>query len=126
MDNLSDLFREQGYAKAFPKGVLDLISTRARAWVLPVNVHRSNVMWYNPTKLREWGVSAPKTWPEFLSTCAALKAKGLAAPLALNMYLTTFRANQFSKGAAIASVLLIMVAAIIVPYLSSQLRGARR
>ncbi len=45
---------------------------------------------------------------------------------ALNMYLATFRANQFSKGAAIASVLLLLVASIIVPYLSSQLRGAKR
>jgi glucose/mannose transport system permease protein len=45
---------------------------------------------------------------------------------ALLMYLTTFRANQFSKGAAIASVLLVLVALIIVPYLSSQLRSAKR
>ncbi|PNY81205.1 carbohydrate ABC transporter permease [Deinococcus koreensis] len=41
---------------------------------------------------------------------------------ALNMYLTSFRQNQFSLGAAIGTVLLILVAFIIVPYLVSQFR----
>jgi glucose/mannose transport system permease protein len=45
---------------------------------------------------------------------------------ALLMYLTAFRANQFAKGAAIAMVLLVMVAAVIVPYLWSSLRGEVR
>jgi len=45
---------------------------------------------------------------------------------ALLMYLTAFRANQFSKGAAIAMVLLIMVTAVIVPYLWTSLRGETR
>lgn len=42
---------------------------------------------------------------------------------ALLMYLRSFRANQFADGAAIAVILLILVAAVIVPYLWSQLRG---
>jgi glucose/mannose transport system permease protein len=41
---------------------------------------------------------------------------------ALLMYLTAFRANQFAKGAAIAMVLLVMVAAVIIPYLWTSLR----
>lgn len=45
---------------------------------------------------------------------------------ALLMYLTAFRANNFAKGAAIAMVLLVMVAAVIVPYLWTSLRGETR
>jgi glucose/mannose transport system permease protein len=41
---------------------------------------------------------------------------------ALLMYITTFRGNQFAKGAAIGVILLLMVALIILPYLTSQLR----
>jgi glucose/mannose transport system permease protein len=41
---------------------------------------------------------------------------------ALLMFITAFRGNQFAKGAAIAVVLLLLVAAVIVPYLASQLR----
>jgi glucose/mannose transport system permease protein len=41
---------------------------------------------------------------------------------ALLMYITTFRGNQFAKGAAIGTILLLLVALIVVPYLRSQLR----
>ncbi|GGR97633.1 carbohydrate ABC transporter permease [Deinococcus sedimenti] len=41
---------------------------------------------------------------------------------ALNMYLTSFRQNQFALGAAIGTILLILVAFVIVPYLASQFR----
>ncbi len=45
---------------------------------------------------------------------------------ALLMYLRSFRANQFAEGAAIAVVLLVMVAAVIIPYLYTSLRGEVR
>jgi glucose/mannose transport system permease protein len=45
---------------------------------------------------------------------------------ALLMYITTFRGNQFAKGAAIGVILLLMVAVIILPYLTSQLRKGDR
>lgn len=41
---------------------------------------------------------------------------------ALNMYLTSFRQNQFAMGAAIGTILLILVAFVIVPYLASQFK----
>lgn len=41
---------------------------------------------------------------------------------ALNMYLTTFRANDFARGAAIAVILFLVAATFIVPYLVSQYR----
>lgn len=43
---------------------------------------------------------------------------------ALLMYITAFRGNQFAKGAAIGSLLLLLVAVLIVPYLVTQLRGS--
>jgi glucose/mannose transport system permease protein len=39
------------------------------------------------------------------------------------MFMTSFRGNEFAKGAAIAIVMLIMVAIIIVPYLTSTLKS---
>lgn len=41
---------------------------------------------------------------------------------ALNMFQTTFQGNQFAQGAAIATILLILVLIFIVPYLISTLR----
>ncbi|WP_419785569.1 carbohydrate ABC transporter permease [Pseudodesulfovibrio sp.] len=45
---------------------------------------------------------------------------------ALNMYLTTFRANDFARGAAIAVVLFLVAATFIIPYLVSQYKQQRR
>ncbi|AFZ68598.1 ABC transporter substrate-binding protein [Deinococcus peraridilitoris] len=83
MEDLTPLFKSEGWMTKFPKDLIPLISTKDGIWSVPVNVHRSNVMWYNPAKLKEWGVTAPKTWNEFLTTCQTLKGKGLAAPLAV-------------------------------------------
>ncbi len=44
---------------------------------------------------------------------------------ALLMFITTFRGNQFAKGAAIGVVLLVLVGLVIVPYLWTQLRRRR-
>lgn len=41
----------------------------------------------------------------------------------LNMFFTTFRGQEFGKGAAIAMIMLILVALVIVPYLVSSLRS---
>lgn len=44
---------------------------------------------------------------------------------ALNMYLTTFRANDFARGAAIAIILFCIAALFIIPYLVSSYRQRR-
>lgn len=83
MEDLTALFNQEGWMTKFPKGLIDLLSYKGKIYSVPVNIHRSNVMWYVPSKLREWGVQPPKTWAEFLSVCQTLKSKGLEAPLAL-------------------------------------------
>ncbi|WP_333659899.1 ABC transporter substrate-binding protein [Meiothermus cerbereus] len=83
MEDLTALFNQEGWMNRFPKGLIDLISYKGKIYSVPVNIHRSNVMWYVPAKLREWGVQPPKTWAEFLTVCQTLKGKGLEAPLAL-------------------------------------------
>jgi len=83
MENLTSLFTSEGWKTKFPKGLIDLLSAKGGIWSVPVNIHRSNVMWYNPARLKEWGVTAPKSWDEFLATCKTLQGKGVQAPLSL-------------------------------------------
>jgi glucose/mannose transport system permease protein len=40
----------------------------------------------------------------------------------INMFFMTFRGNDFARGAAIAIIMLLMVAAVIVPYLLGSLK----
>jgi glucose/mannose transport system permease protein len=44
----------------------------------------------------------------------------------IQMYLTAFRGNNFAIGSAIATVMLIMVAFVIVPYLVNTFRAEAR
>jgi glucose/mannose transport system substrate-binding protein len=47
--------------------MLDLITVDGTIYSVPVNIHRSNLIWYNPAVLDEVGIDAPPaTWEEFL------------------------------------------------------------
>lgn len=82
MEDLTPIYDQEGWKKAFPKGLLKLLSTGKGIWSVPVNIHRSNVMWYVPENLKRWGVKPPANWDEFLAMAPGLKAKGIT-PLSL-------------------------------------------
>src|SRR5690606_11521902 len=77
MEDLTFLFEEEGWFDVFPEGLIDLLSTKEGIWSVPVNIHRSNVMWYVPANLEEWGVEVPATWDEFLASCPTLQDQGV-------------------------------------------------
>jgi glucose/mannose transport system substrate-binding protein len=77
MEDLTSLFQQQGWMDAFPKNLIDLISTSGGIWSVPVNIHRSNVMWYVPANLEKWGVQPPASWDDFLAMCPKLQSEGV-------------------------------------------------
>lgn len=78
MDPLDDIYKSEGWDKVFPKGVIDIASNDNKIWSVPVNIHRSNVLWYNKKLLADNGISAPATFDEFFAAGDKLKAKGIA------------------------------------------------
>jgi glucose/mannose transport system substrate-binding protein len=82
MEDLTFLYEEMGWFETYPQGLIDASSTADGIWSVPVNIHRSNVMWYVPAKLEEWGITAPASWSEFLTVCPTIQAAGVT-PLAL-------------------------------------------
>lgn len=83
MEDLTPLFEEQGWMDAFPPDLIDLISTDEGIWSVPVNIHRSNVLWFVPANLEQWGVGVPQDWRQFVSeTCPALRDQDVT-PLSL-------------------------------------------
>ncbi|RLE39375.1 carbohydrate ABC transporter substrate-binding protein [Candidatus Acetothermia bacterium] len=98
MEDLTWLFQQQGWMDAFPKGLLALLSTDKGIWSVPVNIHRSNVLWYIPANLEKWGVTPPKTWDEFLQIAPKLQAQGII-PLALG---TTWTAEHLWESVALS------------------------
>jgi len=98
MEDLTWLFEQQGWTNVFPAGLITLLSTDEGIWSVPVNIHRSNVLWYIPANLEKWGIKAPTTWDEFLTIAPALKAKGIT-PLALG---ENWTANHLWESVALA------------------------
>ncbi len=83
VQDLSDLYRQQGWLNAFPAGLLEHLTIDGGIYAVPVNIHRANLFWYEPATLRTLGLSGPpKTWTEFLAQAAVIKAKGVT-PLTL-------------------------------------------
>lgn len=80
MEPLDWLYEEEGLNDVFPKDLIDIASYEGKPYSVPVNIHRSNVLWYRPSKLEAAGVAAaPTTWDEFLTAAEALKAAGIPA-----------------------------------------------
>jgi glucose/mannose transport system substrate-binding protein len=80
MEPLDDLYASEGYNDVFPKDLMDVILYDGHPWAVPVNIHRSNVNWWRPSKLEQIGATEPpKTWDEFFTMAEALKAKGIPA-----------------------------------------------
>jgi glucose/mannose transport system substrate-binding protein len=77
MEDLTSLYQEQGWFEAFPSQLIEQISYEGGIYSVPVNIHRSNVMWYVPAKLEEWGITAPATWDEFLAVCPKIQEAGV-------------------------------------------------
>jgi glucose/mannose transport system substrate-binding protein len=97
MLDLTPLFEAEGWMDVFPKDLLNLLGTDEGIWSVPVNIHRSNVLWYVPENLAKWGVDVPESWDDFFAMADALKAKGVL-PLALA---TNWTANHLWESVAL-------------------------
>ncbi len=100
MEDLTFLFKEQGWMDVFPEGLVKNIGTESGIWSVPVNIHRSNVLWFSPDNLAKWGVKAPATWDEFFAIAPQLQEKGVV-PLTLAQNWT---ANHLWESVALAAM----------------------
>ena len=77
---LDDFFASTGFAAVLPPTLLPLISQDGHPYSVPVNIHRSNVLWYNPKVLKAAGVDMPKggfgTYDDFFAACDLVKKAG--------------------------------------------------
>lgn len=79
---LNDLYEAEGWLAVMPETLIPLISDNGNIYSVPVNIHRANVMWYNPALLEANGVAVPATMDEWFAAMDTLQAAGVT-PLAL-------------------------------------------
>jgi glucose/mannose transport system substrate-binding protein len=80
VEDLTWLYDEEGWRDVIPQEMLDLITVDDKIYSVPVNIHRSNLLWYNPAVLEEAGIDGPPaTWDEFLQQAQTLEQAGKVA-----------------------------------------------
>lgn len=85
LEALDDLYKENGWYDVFPATLIPLISADGHPYSVPVNIHRANVMWYNPKVLAQYNVATPdpSSFQSWIDSMDALVAAGMEKPLAL-------------------------------------------
>ena len=61
----------------FPADLLTMLEYEGHYWSMPVNIHRSNVLWYNKAVFEAQGLEVPMTKEEFFTVAKALKDAGI-------------------------------------------------
>jgi glucose/mannose transport system substrate-binding protein len=82
MEPVTFIFKDNGWLDKYPQGVIDVLSKDGEIWSVPVNIHRSNVLWYNKKVFADNQLEPPTTLDEFFAAADTLKAAGVT-PLAL-------------------------------------------
>ena len=83
LEPIDFVFKQYGLNNVMPKQLIQQITYKGHLYSVPVNIHRANVLWYNPSVLRKAGISgAPKTWSAFIAALKKAKAANVI-PLAV-------------------------------------------
>jgi glucose/mannose transport system substrate-binding protein len=82
MEPVTSIFEDNNWLDVYPPGVIEILSHEGEIWSVPVNIHRSNVLWYNKQVFEDNGLTPPGTLDEFFDVAAALADAGVT-PLAV-------------------------------------------
>lgn len=84
LEDVSFLYKQEGWDKAFHPQVLDLIQRDGKFYSVPVDVHHINVLWSNTNLMNSLGLkAAPASMTDFIGYLTKLKNHG-AIPLAVS------------------------------------------
>ena len=83
LEPLNFLYDQEGWLDVMPETLIPLISDGGNIYSVPVNIHRANVLWYNPDVLTENGVEVPATMEAWFAAMETLKDAGVETPLAM-------------------------------------------
>ena len=78
IEDVSFLYNEEGWDKIFPKDLIKTLTTNGKIYSVPVNIHRSNVLWWNPAAAKKAGITkAPATLDAMIKDMAKFKKAGI-------------------------------------------------
>ena len=78
VEDLSGLYTSQGWNDVMHPGLMENLTRRGGIYGVPVNIHRANLLWYNPSILEQARLEVPQTWSELVEQDAKLSDQGIA------------------------------------------------
>jgi glucose/mannose transport system substrate-binding protein len=83
VEPIDSIYKQYGFDKVMPKSLINQIKYNGHLYSVPVNIHRANILWYNPKVLKDAGIAkAPTTWTEFIAALEKAKSASVI-PLTL-------------------------------------------
>lgn len=78
VEDLSFLYKSEGWNEIFPADLIKTLTTDGKIYSVPVNIHRANVMWWNPDAAKKAGItSVPATLDAFIADLGKFKKVGI-------------------------------------------------
>ena len=76
------IYKQAGFGKVMPASLISQIKYKGKLYSVPVNIHRANVLWFNPQTLKKAGIKPPNpntsySWGQFIAALEKAKAAGL-------------------------------------------------
>lgn len=82
LDPITSLWQEEGWSPHYTDVIENMVKFGGEYYAVPVDIHRTNVVWYNKKVFERYNLSEPTTWSEFWDVCEKLEAEGVT-PIAL-------------------------------------------
>lgn len=77
MDPIDFLVASEGWASVFPADVLDLVRHRGRIYAVPLDIHRTNLLFFSARIFSENGLRPPRSLEDLHSVAQVLRARGV-------------------------------------------------
>jgi len=78
LEDVSFLYKSEGWDKVFPKDLIKTLTTKGKIYSVPVNIHRSNVLWWSPAAAKKAGITkAPASLDAMIADMKKFKKAGI-------------------------------------------------
>ncbi|MEY4291358.1 MAG: hypothetical protein RL130_1300 [Actinomycetota bacterium] len=78
LEDVSFLYKSEGWDKVFPKDLIKTLTTNGKIYSVPVNIHRSNVLWWSPAAAKKAGITkAPASLDAMIADMKKFKKAGI-------------------------------------------------
>ena len=71
---LDDLYKELDYANKIPGPLAKAVTIDGHPYVVPLNMHIQNILYYDKKLFDELGITPPTTFDELVAACDKIKA----------------------------------------------------